>query len=259
MHAERHIQPAVTEFTRYGADGARLTIERVGVNPTAFFVSGIHGDEHEVIEPLRRQLDRKVKEDPHHFASHVRALEAHPAALQDKVRAARGVDLNRQFVFKETPDHPQAKLLADTLLEHEGIHTVFSFHEDPLERRFYVYNLMTRSDDGSMDAAIESLSTNLLSRVTAMDIPLYNGIDDIDLGYWVDHGFCAVASDAIHDNSFEMWAVQNELHGHPSMQRAFLFEIPGMLPIAQKEELIRVILDEFIGPYMAHTQSGIRA
>ena len=253
MHAERQIQPAVTEFTRYGADGARLTIERIGVNPTAFFVSGIHGDEHEVIEPLRRQLDRKVREDPRHFASQVRALEAHPAALQDKARAARGVDLNRQFVFKETPDHPQAKLLADSLLEHEGVHTVFSFHEDPLERRFYLYNLMTRNDDGAMDTEIEKLRTNLLSRVTAMDIPLYNGIDDIDLGYWVDHGFCAVASDAIHDNSFEMWSVQKELHGHPSMQRAFLFEIPGELPLEQKESLIRVILDEFIAPYMSLT------
>ena len=251
MTAEHKGIPAVTEMTRYGADGSHLTIEHVGVNPTAFFVSGIHGDEREIIAPLRRVLDEKARTDPHNFGSQVRVLEVHPAALKNGARKVYETDLNREFVFKPAPDHPQARLLADALLEHKGVETLFSFHEDPLEHRFYLYHLLTRDDDGSTDPSIQTLRENLFSRVVSMGIPLYNGIDDIDLGYWVDHGFCAIAADAIHDNSFEMWAVQKELHEHPAMQHAFLFEIPGKLPLPQKEALLRVIMDKFVGPYIA--------
>ncbi len=250
MTLEREQTPAITSFTRHGPEGSVLKVEKVGNKPAAFFVSGIHGDEHEVIDIVRKTLDEKIGTSPNVFGSHARVLEAHPQAITQKTRKNGDIDLNRQFVPKERPDNPQAKLLADCLLEHDAVHTVFSFHEDPEEHRFYLYHQATRDDSGDMDAYIETLIDGLVSHVESAGVPLYDGIDDIDLGYLVRRGFCAVASDAMHDNTFEMWALQKDVHKHPAIQRTFLFEIPGRLPAFKKEMLVRMIMDEFVEPYM---------
>lgn len=247
--------PETAEFTRYGRDGARLTVERFGLEPNTLFISGIHGDERDIIAPLHRILAEKTATDPRLFGSHLRVMEAHPKALQQGTRKAGDIDLNRQFGGKNYPDYPQAKLLADCLLEHKSVDTIFSFHEDLEEDRFYFYYQTTRDDTGAMDPTIDALRERLVTKVESMGIPLYNGIDDIDLGYWVNRGFCLVSSDALHDNTFEMWAVQKELHEHPSMKRVILFEIPGKLPAERKEELIRTIVDEFVTPYLRKNQT----
>lgn len=251
MNVERRQMPETAEFTRYGRDGARLTVERFGVEPSSLFISGIHGDETDIIAPLHRILAEKTATDPKLFSSHLRVMEAHPKALQQGTRKAGDIDLNRQFGGKNYPDYPQAKLLADCLLEHKSIDTIFSFHEDLEEDRFYFYYQTTRDDDGKMDTVVDRLRENLVNSVESMGIPLYNGIDDIDLGYWVNRGFCLVSSDALHDKTFEMWAVQKELHEHPSMKRVILFEIPGKLPVDRKEALMRTIMDQFVEPLMA--------
>lgn len=250
MKKEREQTAGLTSYTRYGREGSVLTLEKVGANPTAFFVSGIHGDEHEIIDIVRKTLDEKVGTSPHVFGAQARVLEAHPQAIFQKSRKNGDTDLNREFVGKERPDHPQAKLLADTLLEHDTVHTLFSFHEDPEEQRFYLYHQAARDDAGDMDTYIASLVDTLVSRVESEGVPLYDGIDDIDLGYLVKRGFCAVASDAMHDNTFEMWALQKDLHKHPNIRRTFLFEIPGKLSVARKEMLVRLVMDEFVEPYL---------
>lgn len=256
MHPETTNSPHITEYTRHGPDGAHVTVERIGCNPTIFFVSGIHGDEHEVIEPLRNLLNEKAVTQPACFGSHARVLIAHPSAVETASRTVNGIDLNRQFPMKVDPDYPQAKLLTESFLEHKHVHTLFSFHEDPLEDRFYFYYQATKDDAGNMDLVIKDLRDALISQVESLGIPLYDGVDDIDLGYWVDRGFCAVAADSVHDNTFESWVVQKEIHGHPAIQREFLFEIPGTLPIEKKEQLTRVILDHFVGPY-TQIQNGV--
>lgn len=250
MNVERRQMPETAEFTRYGRDGARLTVERFGQEPTSLFIAGIHGDETDIIEPLRRILKEKTATDPRLLGAHLRVMEAHPKALQQHTRKAGDIDLNRQFGVKHYPDYPQAKLLADCLLEHKSVDTIFSFHEDLEEDRFYFYYQPTREAEGTIDRELDMLRENLITRVEALGVPLYDGIDDIDLGFWVNRGFCAVASDALHDNTFEMWAVQKELHEHPSMKRVFLFEIPGKLPVERKEILLRTIMDTFVGPYL---------
>jgi len=255
MIVERRQMPETAEFTRYGRDGARLTVERFGTEPTSLFITGIHGDEADIIEPLHRILKEKTATDPRVFGAHLRVMEAHPKALQQHTRKAGEVDLNRQFSAKLYPDYPQAKLLADCLLEHKSVDTIFSFHEDLEEDRFYFYYQSTRDDDGAMDQTVVQLRENLTNRVEQSGIPLYEGIDDIDLGYWVHRGFCAVSSDSLHDNTFEMWAVQKELHEHPAMKRVFLFEIPGKLPVERKEQLIRTIMDVFVRPYLIKNNS----
>lgn len=255
MAIEREQSPSVSTFTRYGPEGSVLKLEKIGNKPSAFFVAGIHGDEHEVIDLVRKTLDEKIGTAPHVFGSHARVLEAHPKAISLKSRKAGDIDLNRQFVGKERPDHPQAKLLADCFLEHSNVHTVFSFHEDPEEDRFYLYHQAVRDDAGEMDTYIETLIDRLVSRVESEGISLYDGIDDIDLGYLVKRGFCAVASDAMHDNTFEMWALQKNLHNHPNIRRTFLFEIPGKLSAARKEAVVRMIMDEFVEPYMENISS----
>ncbi len=251
MQVERRQTPETAEFTRYGRDGSRLTVERFGKEPTSMFVAGIHGDEYEIILPLKRILEQRTATKPQLFGSHIRVMEAFPKALHAKSRKSDDADLNRQFGVKHYPDYPQAKLLADCLLEHKSLTTLFSFHEDLEEDRFYFYYQPSRDDTGDLDPTIEKLRGNLISRVESMGIPLYDGIDDIDLGYWVDRGFCAVAADSSHDDTFEMWAIRNELHDHPSMKRAFLFEVPGKLPVAKKELLLQAIMDTFVEPYLA--------
>lgn len=237
-------------------DTPYLHVERVGTSsPTSLFLSGIHGDEWGVIEPLRKLLDEKTAINPACFGPHIRALEACPQALMCHSRTYHNVDLNRQFYPTSLPEHPQAKLLAEAFLAHPEIQTVFSFHEDPEDDRFYFYYQPASEDIYREDERLtEGLRKQLFASVEAMGISLYDGIDDIDLGSLIEHGYYAIPTESF-DRTFETWAVRRDLHNHPSINRMFLFEIPGKLPSDTKEKLVRHILDEFIEPFLARSRN----
>lgn len=247
MSVERRQMPETIEFTRYGRDNSRLTVERVGHTPTAFFVSGLDGDERDLLDPLRTIMKEKQRE----LGAHVRVLTANPEAVETGETEIQGIEMNREFPMNIRPDYPQAQLLADIFLEHKGVHTLFSFHETPEDDEFYYYYQTTQDEDGSLDPMIERLHTRLIETVESLGVPAYTGIDDIDLGYWVNRGLCAVAADSYHDDTFEMWALQNSVHRHPAIKRAFTFEIPGKLPLKKKEQVLRAIFEELITPYLA--------
>lgn len=249
MQPEKQSVPPVFEYTRFGPDGAQLFVERVGSTPSAFFVSGLDGDERDILDPLRSIMHEKQ----HTLGAHVRVLSANPMAIQTGETEINGIEMNREFVRSISPEYPQAKLLADVFLEHKGVHTLFSFHETPEEHEFYYYYQTTQDEDGSLDSMIERLHTGLIARVESQGVPAYTGIDDIDMGYWVNRGLCAVAADSYYDDTFEMWALQNSLHKHPTIKRAFTFEIPGKVSVKKKEQILHSIFEELIDPYLAIT------
>lgn len=228
-----------------------LKIERIGERPTAAFMAGIHGDEGSIIPPLREIMKALSEHLEKPIGDHIHCLEAHPEALVQKSRVVDGIDVNREFGLTTNPDHPHASRLATVIHNHPDLHTLFTFHEDTEDDRFYFYYQPPTREFGEQDRVVYELRDRLLEKVQALGIGLYNDIDDPTLGNMVVNGFSLCPADGVHDGTFEMWAVNKTYVNHPNLTRAFAFEIPGKLSHEKKIEILAVVFTDFIVPYLA--------
>ncbi|HLD25408.1 MAG TPA: succinylglutamate desuccinylase/aspartoacylase family protein [Patescibacteria group bacterium] len=244
MHAERETASIVDRSTH-------LRIERVGSRPTAGFLAGLHGDEGSII-PALREVMRILGEHPDRpIGDHFHCLEAHPEALARGTRMADGVDLNRLFHASPSIDHPKGQALAELLHAHTDLHTLFTFHEDTEDDRFYFYYHPATKELGESDTNVHTLRDRLLAKVQDLGVGLYTDIDDPDFGNMIVNGYVERPADGELDSTIEMWAVNKTHVNHPSLTRAFAFEIPGKLPQEKKSELLAVVFTEFILPYLS--------
>lgn len=198
-------------------------------NPRVLLVSGIHGDEWEVIDFVKEALEKHRAVLP----PLLYIPELSPSAVFQKTRLNKdGIDINRSF-FIDT-DVSEVKQIQELLKPHH-FDLAVSFHEDPSQDQFYLY------DTGAMHEGPEI--ADFLGDLDRQGIPLWSGIDDDNdpmLGYEVIEGYAAVPPGVVskeRDKGFlEFWLIDNVIAQH-----ALTLEVPGK----SSPETKRAIIDAF--------------
>ncbi len=197
-------------------------------NPRILLVSGIHGDEWEVIDFVKEAIDKYRDTLP----SFLYIPELSPSAVLKKTRLnGEGKDINRCF-FADT-DVFEVKE-AQKILKPHHFDLAVSFHEDPPQDKFYLY------DSGVIHEGPEV--ANFLAHLQKIGIPLLSGIDDSDdpmLGYEVVEGYSAVPPGLVSIEKergiFEFWLINTVIAKH-----ALTLEIPGKTSLETKRAIIDV-------------------
>lgn len=199
--------------------------------------------------------------------------------------AGKKIDLNRQFNllgdekdFDEVMrrlDYPEAKMLMSLMRNNSSIKTVFSFHEDPEfgaddnpdikpERKtrggFYFYDMAANAGNDQEKEMVAKLAKRLVEELSKRNFKIHHGLDDPDdpdLGCWSEDGLIYQPNinekgERVFDNTFESAVIELgkgrlELN---NVERAFAFEVPKALSRERKVEMLEVIRDNFIRPYL---------
>lgn len=204
-------------------------------NPSLLFIAGFHGDETECISALSECLERYITDLP----SFLYIPYACPSAVQLKRRANQhGRDINRSY-YHESEDEEASALMQ--FLQPYSFRTVYSFHEDPDQQSFYLYDMAIEPEKESFQS--------LFSAISAAGTPIFTGIDDPDdmslnvpiengyigfkenIGMKIEHGFF---------NEFTFNTGKSERH--------ITFEIPGNVSQAQKQGIVQQIFNSYILP-----------
>jgi len=223
------------------------------------FVTGLHGLEYRVINIVQSELNtNRVTGALRH--SHIHISHAHPDAIRARTRKGNGVDINRQFVTPgDTPSYPGARLLKKAVGAFP-VKYLFSFHEDHPDpqdphdspRPFYYYDIPQPSRDLSVDALVDRLNGHLIASLRRKGFSTFTGIDDPDdlhLGSHFDNGYAKVPS-TYYDTTFETHMVDLGARGLSTVQRAFVFEIPGRATLGEKKVHVHEIFKTFITPFI---------
>lgn len=208
-----------------------------GDHPSLLIMSGTHGDEYEVIGPLAQIINTYAQQLP----DYIYIPEVSPSAVALKTRKnAAGRDTNRSFT--ESTKDIEAKYTMDIVRPHV-FDACFSFHEDPDQTDFYIY------DNQKLE---ETALQKLRNHITQYGISLYTGIDDpldTTLGHMITDGYASLPADPkklLHGDFWE-WSQH-----HGVVKRILFPEIPGRLPITNKEFLIKTIFQDILLPMVAN-------
>mgnify|MGYP001596744397 CR=1 FL=1 len=215
----------------------KLKYWRYGSRPQLLIHSGTHGDEFEVIHSVEKALRKYLPLMPDFiFVPHVS-----PSAVATHTRVNHlGADLNRSF-FDDASD-PEVLLNQRLALKYPTVVNI-SFHEDPQNSAFYLY-------EGGAFSLLES--TNFIQRLrtslTAANIPLFDGIDDPNdpvLGEKINHGYFYYLPDphSKNDGTWAGWGLSHHL-----FKRFLIPEIPGKLPQFQKDLIVDLIFQNVLLP-----------
>ena len=202
----------------------QLTYYTTGEEPRLLIASGIHGDEYESIELVRQAIEKH-----HTYMPPLLFIPAvSPSAVAKQTRHnSECVDVNRYF-YCNSPIREVCAVQA--LLSNHRFDHCISFHEDPAQEHFYLY------DSGEF-CNLQNF-VKFKSELQNIGIPLLNGIDDPNdplLGHLVTDGYVSIAPGKFLKNSgpFEIWLINKIIS-----QRVIAPEIPGKLPLALKQEII---------------------
>ncbi len=196
----------------------------------------------------------------------------------------RKIDLNRQFPIPSDAHswrdafgavvYPEAKLLLTMMKDNPNIQYVFSFHEDPefghkdhpkpgveqLTRDgVYFYDMPHDARRDTDKAMVGEIKTTLGNALTEAGFTLFHGVDDPNdpaLGYFADHGYIYqplinTQGERTIDGTFESAVVELGRLGITNVDRAFSFEVPGGLAPQRKTQIIDIITNTFILPFLA--------
>ena len=204
-----------------------------GDRPTLLLMSGTHGDEYEVIEPLKDIVYKCSDTLP----DYIFIPEVSPSAVALKTRKnAAGRDTNRSFT--ESTKDIEARSTMDIVRPYV-FDICFSFHEDPEQTEFYMY------DNKQMD---EGVLQSIRNRIKTYGVSLFTGIDDpldTTLGHMITDGYASTPADPkklLHGDFWE-WSQHNGI-----VKRILFPEIPGRLPMPNKIFLLQTIVNEMLIP-----------
>ncbi|PIP63470.1 hypothetical protein CO165_00265 [Candidatus Roizmanbacteria bacterium CG_4_9_14_3_um_filter_33_18] len=237
----------------------------IGTNPFCMFFAGIHGHEGGVYRPLKNILNNL----PSNFFSRIELLKANPPSLKLGVRGVENRDINRDFCEKTKNKSWISKEIMELIDLYPSIEYVFSFHEETdkegyregkmaeietFERdpnSFYMYDAFN-SDESSTDEIMPFYYPLCLSLIEN-GFTLYDGYDDykddphetVQLNP-VTNGYCKQPSNktGFEDGSFENWVITQ------GMKRSFVFEIPSGITKERKQEMVKIIFQKFIIPFL---------
>lgn len=202
--------------------------------PKLLILSGMHGDEYEVIDCVKEYLKKNKESLPNYLY----VAEVSPSAVaRRKRRNIFGHDVNRQFF--DTPTDPEVKSLMEILTPH---HFNFSlnFHEDPdLASTFYLYDSGKLSEDQLLQ---------LRSQVIENGAGLHTGKDDpldANLGFHVEKGYISTPYEVLpQDAGFSwIWFAKRGI-----TKRSIDIEIPGKASTELKHSLVATIFSFFLTP-----------
>jgi hypothetical protein len=202
--------------------------------PKLLILSGMHGDEYEVINCVEKYLE----ENKDRLPKYLYIAEVSPSAVAEKKRRnIFGHDVNRQFF--DLPTDPEVKSLMEILTPHQFTLSL-NFHEDPdLTSTFYLYDSGQLTDDQLLQ---------LRSRIIENGAGLHTGKDDpldADLGFHIEKGYISTPYDTLPQNAGFSW-IWFARHG--ITRRSVDIEIPGKAPATLKSALVATIFSFFLTP-----------
>ncbi len=202
-----------------------------GKKPRLMIHSGTHGDEYEVVDLVKNCIDKYL----HQLPDLLFIPETSPSALTRRTRKnGDGVDLNRNFTNNSAID--EAKTIME-IVRGNKFDLCFSFHEDPPQTKFYIYDVA-----GSLinHPGLEKLN-HLRDDIKSKGITVLNGIDDPEdpaLGNEFTDGYHAFS---ISPGSFSTWATDEKI-----CAGVLIPEIPGLLPLDQKQFIVDAVFRHLI-------------
>jgi hypothetical protein len=199
-----------------------------GDNPNLLIISGIHGDEFEVVESVRKSIEKNKDK----LGDFVYIPIASPTAFEARNRqSACGLDMNRHFTNSCKCNEAQAIM---QLLKSMKIKQCVSFHEDLEHPHFYMYD----SDNMEGDECLARLRKD----ITELGVDLLNDVDDKDdehLGFEFIDGYAGNIPDAEGKpiGSMETWLIKEKI-----TDRVFCIEVPGSSSKDIKDKLVEKVL-----------------
>ena len=198
-----------------------------GARPGLLLLSGAHGDEFEVIDSVHAAIDVHQNELP----DFLYIPEVSPSSVSGRTRHnCDSLDINRQFVDDTECEEAQAVM---ALLKDYNIDTCVSFHEDPEQEQFYLY------DSGECSAYELA---RIQEAVKSCGVGLFSGIDDPEdahLGFEFKDGYRAhVGADGKPVGPIETWLIRNKI-----ATRVFGVEVPGKIPASKKDQVTTCLFE----------------
>ncbi len=201
--------------------------------PKLLLTSGFHGNEADVIPLLTNIIfAQKDRLPPFLFVP-----VACPSAVALGTRLNKNnADINRSY-FLDSPEEEAQALMR--LLSGFRFDIAYSFHEDPEERRFYLYDM----GEGVDSQKIEELK----KAIRVLGVDMFDGIDDLEdpsLGREIIDGyFLEKEEDAVKNGFFNGYLLSADIayrHLNP--------EIPGSISKEKKSVVLQAIFDILILP-----------
>lgn len=196
-----------------------------GINPKLLIHSGTHGDEFEVIDFVKRAVEKYENCLPDFIFVPV----VSPSAVKSKTRFnGNGKDLNRIFFSDSTEIEVQENA---KILDGHKFDLMVSFHEDPGSDSYYIY-------DEGMDSneSVKVIEHN--KKLSSLGIKLLNGIDDPNdphLGQEFIEGYNKIVFNNNPENNgmTTVWALAEK-----KAKNSLTPEIPGKITLKEKELIV---------------------
>lgn len=207
-----------------------------GARPGLLVLSGIHGDEFEVVDLVKKELKARASALPDFFYLPI----VSPTASSSRTRHNKdGVDLNRHFL--PGTQITEARIVM-SILKPLSVRLAVSFHEDVHEDRFYLY------DSGHL--ANKGLA-KLRHCLKEQKIGLLNGCDDPRdecLGFEFTDGYVShvPTRDFRPTGSLESYLIRAKI-----AERVFGIEVPGRISLAKKRRVVAAVFDCLISCFFA--------
>ena len=201
-----------------------------GSDPKLLILTGMHGDESEIIHFVSAHLKKHQSTLPDFLF----IPEVSPTAVKQKTRKnAWGRDVNRCFI--DHPLDPEAAAVMDILKPYH-FSLCLNIHEDPdLTNDFYLYDSGTMTD-GQLQAYRE--------RIRGLSILPYTGMDDPadkDLGMLVTDGYVKTHAASHKEDGFSStWMIM-----HYVALRVLVPEVPGKALLTRKKALVSELFSLF--------------
>lgn len=196
------------------------------------------------------------------------------------------IDLNRMFPTNpdaKTPEeavagirYSTARMFVEFLRDHPSMKYLFTFHED-LEfdagpppgnspnghghypGGFYLYDTVRDARFDSDRKRVRNLHRQLGKHLNAAGYSMYSGIDDPgdpDLGFVMRGGYTyapVIGRDGhpIFSRTLEHMSVELGRWGIGGVERAFCIEIPGRMTSGQKTQMVGILMESFIEPFLS--------
>jgi hypothetical protein len=203
-----------------------------GPNPKLLLISGLHGDEYEVIDTVSEYIKLHLKELPPLLYIPI----ASPSAVATHTRQNNlGHDLNRSF-FDDSID-PEIKNIIKTI-NNNHFNLCLCFHEHPGHTEFYYYDSQPKSE----------ISGNFLNTLSSQNFNLFTGNDDPDdpvCNFQIQNGYIHIPfnpQDADFGTIWD-WGLKKRL-----FNQVIETETPGAISIDKKRLITDTIFNKLIIP-----------
>lgn len=204
---------------------------QTGKKPELLILSGIHGDEYKIIDPVWKYLEKQRGKLPPYLFIPMMS----PSAIFQKTRTNKfGHDLNRQF-FNDSKDKEALNNME--IMGKFRYQLCLSFHEDLQLDKFYLY------DTGKLP---QNIWQKVKQSLSIINISLYTGIDDEDdpaLGLYIRNGYYFYGNKNVAKNNGAVsdWLINNKVAG-----RVLVAEVPGRIEEKKKDKIVKIIFEKLV-------------